>query len=391
MPPRIATNRRSGPILGALLALVAVGSNPVEGQELTLQRDYPGSGPYECPAPVSPVLPSPDERARAGQLATDANQALILADYERVEALLGQAAELDPSSADLAYRRALVLSDLERRQEAMDEFCRSLDLGIEALGVTDARRRLTDLSDALRSSIPAAARDAFDQGILEADAALYTQSLTSFSAAMDIAPEWPEPIFNRGVVNERMGRTQDALRDFRRYLRLVAPDETDAILVSQRIGILEGAASVFPPNPMGALALGFIPGMGHYYTSRPVPGTLTLTTAGMAIAAGFGFRTITTLCLSDTPAGGVCPPVDVVDETVERPYMWAGIGVGAAITLIGAFEAYRKAKARRSEAEAIFGGPPTEGVTGAGLRLDLPSLAVHGDQVDFNLVRVRFR
>ena len=391
MPPRTAPKRRSGPILGVFLALVAVGTTPVEGQELTLQRDYPGSGPYECPAPVSPVLPTPEDRARAGQLATDANQAMILGDFERVRALLQQSVDLDPSSADLAYRHARVLADLERNEAAMVEFCRALDLGVETLGITDARIRLNGLSDLMRSQIPAPARDAFDEGIQTADDALYVESLVAFSRAMELAPEWPEPIFNRGVVNERLGRTQDALRDFRRYLRLVAPDESDAILVSQRIGVLEGAASVFPPSPMGTLALGLIPGMGHYYTSRPVPGTLTLAAAGVAFGVGFGFRNITQLCLTD-PTPTVCPAADVVDETVERPYLLIGLGIGAAITVVSAIEAYRKAKARRAEAEAIFGPQdPTEETSRSSLRLELPTVSVNGDQYDFNIVRLRFR
>ena len=64
------------------------GFKPLAGQELELIRVYPGSGPYECVAPASPVLPTPDDRARAGQLASDANQAMVLGEMDQVQALL---------------------------------------------------------------------------------------------------------------------------------------------------------------------------------------------------------------------------------------------------------------------------------------------------------------
>ena len=84
--------------------VTAAGIEPLLGQELELIRVYPGSGPYECVAPASPVLPSPDDRARAGQLASDANQAMVLGEMNQVQALLQEAVRLDPSSADLAYQ-----------------------------------------------------------------------------------------------------------------------------------------------------------------------------------------------------------------------------------------------------------------------------------------------
>jgi hypothetical protein len=46
--------------------------------------------------------PGPDERAQAGQLASEANQAMILGDFERVATLLQRASALNPTSADLA-------------------------------------------------------------------------------------------------------------------------------------------------------------------------------------------------------------------------------------------------------------------------------------------------
>lgn len=384
MPPRIAPSWRSGPVFGLLLTLM-VGAAPLSGQELELIRVYPGSGPYECLAPTSPVLPSPDERARAGQLASDANQAMILGDLERVQALIEQSVALDPSSADLAYRHARVLEDLERSEAAMAEYCRALDLDVESIGIIDARARLNALSDDIRARIPEQARDAFAQGLELADDSLFAEASRSFTVAVDADPEWPEPLFNRGVVNERAGRTREALRDFRAYLRLVAPDESEAIMVSERIGELEGAASVGTPSPLGTLALGLVPGMGHFYSARPVMGGLTLSLAALAITAGYSYQEVTTVCLVEVPAGGGCPGADIIEELDERPYFWIGVGVAGAITVAAALEAYLAAKGRRDAFTAISEG---DDVT---LEAGLPTISPSGGGIDFNVVRLRFR
>ena len=155
MPPEIASPRRFGLGLSAFLSMFACGITPAAGQELPLQRDYPGSGPYVCPAPIAPVEPSSEERARAGQLASDANQAMILGDLERAEVLLGQAADLDPSSADFAYRRARVLEDVGQIDNAMLEFCRTLSLDVESIGVTDTQFRIDALYATVRMELAA--------------------------------------------------------------------------------------------------------------------------------------------------------------------------------------------------------------------------------------------
>lgn len=380
------------PFFGAFFSVFACGATALEAQDLDpqdqpleLEREYPGAGPYQCLAPVSPVLPSPDDRARAGQLATNANEAMILGDFERVQALLQQSVELDPSSPDLAYRHARVLEDLVRIDDAMVEYCRALDLGVESLGIFDARDRLDGLWNVVRALIPEEARVAFAAGLAEADDSSFTDAIGSFTTAVEVAPDWPAPLYNRGAVHEWAGDQRAALRDFRAYLLLVAPDETDAIRVSQRIGLLEGSASVITPSPTGALALGIVPGMGHYYTSRPMAGTLTLAAAGLALGAGYGFQNITTLCLQDVPAGGVCPMEDVVDELTERPYLLYGVGIAAAITIVGAVDAYLKARNRRDAFAAIRA--PEEAIT---FEAGLPTISTHGSHIDFNFVRLRF-
>ena len=85
-------------------------------------------------------------------------------------------------------------------------------------------------------------------------------------------------------------------------------------------------ASAETPDPSQALVLGLVPGMGHFYTSRPLMGGLTLTTAGMAVVAGLSFQNITVVCLNEVSAGGACPSGEVVRELSERPYFWIWCG-----------------------------------------------------------------
>lgn len=367
------------------LTALAWSCTPVAGQELTLQRDYPGSGPYECPTTAAPVEPTPSQESQAGQLASDAAQAVVLGDLERAEALLEMATEAYEASAELAYQHARVLEEFEGGEAAILEFCRALSLGAESTGFTDARERVDSLYESLRERIPAAAIEAFITGIAQADSSFFTDAIMSFTVSIQEAPEWATPVFNRGVVLERVARIQEGLVDFRRYLE-IAPTTVDAILVSERIGLLEGAASVSTPSPGGALVLGVVPGMGQYYTGRPLGGTLVLALAGGAAATGLLRKNIDVICYNEVPPGEPCPPAEIVREITERPLLLPGLAVAAAVTLMGAIEARVKAKRRRAELDAITGER-----TASRPRLRLPSVTTRGRRVDLNLLRITFR
>lgn len=332
-------------------------------------------------------MSDPADASRAAQLATDANQALILGDFERVRALLEQSIELDPASADLAYRHGNVLEVMGELEPAILEYCRALDLDVQSLGVTGVRQNIDVLWGQIRRQLPEAARNAFEAGLAAADDSLYVEAIESFTAAIDGAPGWGDPIYNRAALHEVTGNVRAALDDLRAYRQVVAdPDDADALEISERIGVLEGAASVSTPSPSGALALGAVPGMGHFFTRRPVPGTITLAAAAGAVAAGILFEQRTTLCLDVVPPSGTCSEASIVDQFSEKPYFWYGVGAAAAITIGGAIDAYLGARRARAEADEIAG----QGVP-VGLSLAAPTISGYGDQVDLNLLRLRFR
>lgn len=386
MPPQNAHVGRSGLVRATFLLVSIWGVTPLSAQELTLQRDFPGLGPFVCPAPVAILEPAPDDRVQAGQLASDAVQAVILGEMLRAEELLVRATELDPASAELAYRHARVLEDLLLSEPAMAEYCRTLSLGAEGDGIDDAQIRIDALYEVVRALIPEDAREAFVTGVSMADLALYEQALESFTLALDLAPDWSAAVYNRAVVYERMGRIAESLEDYRRYLQLT-PSEVDPIVaaVSERIGMLEGLVALPTPSPGGALALGIIPGMGHYYSGRSLGGTVVLAAAAAAVTTGLLFKEITVTCLS--PSAGTCAPGDIVGETTRRPYLWPALGVAGAVTIVGAIEAFVKARGRRNEVSAAL--RPT--VEARGPHISWPSVSARSGRVNLALVVVRFR
>ncbi|MGD8289636.1 MAG: tetratricopeptide repeat protein, partial [Gemmatimonadota bacterium] len=291
-----------GRLFGVVVVSASLWGAPLSGQALPLERDYPGTGPYECPVPVEPVAPTEDQAERASQLTSDALEASILGDLEGARALMEQAAEADPTSPEVAYRYARALEDMEMRQEAISEYCTAIALGAVDAGIQDSRERLDALYEIVRARITDRARTGFVDGLNQADDSLYTASVASFSVAIEEVPDWAEAYYNRAVVLEQLGRIQESLADYRRYLALT-PSEVDPVVVavSQRIGTLEGVVAMPTPSPGGALALGAMPGMGQYYTGRPIAGTLVLAAAGGAIAAGFMVKKVTVRCLNTPP------------------------------------------------------------------------------------------
>jgi tetratricopeptide (TPR) repeat protein len=333
------------------------------------------------------VQPAAEARAQARQLASDAAQAIVLGELARAEELLLGATELDASSFELAYQHARVLEDLLRPADAMAEYCRALALEADHDGAADARVRLELLYEAVRARIPEVARTAFTSGLAFADAAIYDDALGSFTTAVEAAPDWPPAVFNRAVILERLGRIPESLTEYRRYIQLT-PSEIDPVVaaVTERIGMLEGLVALPTPSPGGALALGVaFPGMGQYYTGRGLSGTVVLSLAAGALAAGILHKEVTVHCL--TPSGGTCAPGDVVEETSERPYLWAAIGAAGAVTLAGAIEAFVRARGRRREAAAAA-APPAEA---RGPRISGPTVAARAGRVDLALLVVRFR
>ncbi|HZX67465.1 MAG TPA: tetratricopeptide repeat protein [Candidatus Elarobacter sp.] len=66
---------------------------------------------------------------------------------------------------------------------------------------------------------------------MEADSRHLDVALTQIDAALKVRPNDPRAVYDRGVIFEAMGRNADAVADYRRYLRLVPPDDSRAARV----------------------------------------------------------------------------------------------------------------------------------------------------------------
>jgi tetratricopeptide (TPR) repeat protein len=314
---------------------------------------------------------------------------MILGNMERARDLLDRATEVDPTSADLAYRYGRVLEELGDRPGAIAQFCRVLALESDLPGLEDAGTRLQSLAEADRVEIPDAAVAEFQRGLSLVDEGEMEEAVEAFGLAYEHAPDWADPLYNRGVVQATLGLRALAIADLQEYLAL-RPNALDAIAVSQRIGQLESPGRL--PNPSAALVLGVIPGMGHFYSGRGLGGLTVLGLAGGAVAAGLLIEEVTVQCLDVVQSGQACPPDRILGETTDQPYKTAALGVAAAVTAIGAVEAFIKARRVRAEGRIEDAGED-EGPGGLALgpaRVLGPSVTARGKRLDLSLVRVFF-
>lgn len=370
------------------LAAIALADRPVTAQELPLRREYPGSGPYLCPAPPDASVPSMEALEQASQLGSAANQADILGDLDRARDLLARATEVDPTSATLAYRYGRVLEDLGARPDAMAQYCRVLALAADEDAdedmeeFSDASKRLQSLHAESWPDIPEDAVQAFVIGLNLADEGRDQAAATSLASAEWLAPLWADAAYNQGVVLDRLGRRAESADAFRRYLAL-QPEADDAILVSERIGELQGGNGGLA-NPQAALTLGMLmPGMGQVYSGRPKVGLTVLGLVGGAVTAGLLVREVSTQCLTNDTGLEGCPAGQVYFEKTDRPYLMPALGVAAAVTVVSAIEAFIKARRAPTHAHQGRSEPRTNHVS-------LPAVSTRGRAVDVSVVRITF-
>jgi tetratricopeptide (TPR) repeat protein len=322
---------------------------------------------------------------QATQLGSEAYQENILGNQVRARDLYERATELDPTSALLAFRYGIILADLGETGPAEDQLCRAEALGAREQAVGDPRPQLEALWRTREMDLPEEARDHFLNGLLQVTLGDLRGAEEAFSAAFLAAPEWGHPVYNRGVVRIRLGEPDLAVEDLQLYLA-IAPDAEDAMLVSQRIGQLQirPGSTVSPGTALGLGLL--IPGMGQFYSGRALSGFGVLAVAGGAIAAGFLIEEVETRCVGSPPSGGECPPDRIVSESTNNPYMIHGLAAAGVVALVGAVEAYFKAKRPPSLSEP---GEIVEIDVGSA-RISGPSFTASGARIKLNLLRVTF-
>ncbi len=215
-------------------------------------------------AQVYAVLGRPEEAIAhySSAMAMDPNYSEY---YNERGNLLLRGGRLEEAHAD--YLRAIELSppyfesltnlgqcarQLGRMEEAVDAYTRALDLEpgqlLALLGRAQACEELELWSDAVED-YTAALRLKADQWEAFANraAALFQlgrlpECLVDLDQAIELAPQQPDLFHNRGLVQEALRNLERAAEDFRACLAL-GPAESDAIVVSSRLQLLEAEAA----------------------------------------------------------------------------------------------------------------------------------------------------
>lgn len=138
-------------------------SDPLErdrtlSAQLELERARPADAadalPASCAVGPTPAAPTADQRARAVALEQRAAESEWVGDIRAARDLHRQAARLDASSEEIAYRLARADEALGDRREAVGQYCRFLALAPQAKNAAEVRSRLTALAAPARAAAP---------------------------------------------------------------------------------------------------------------------------------------------------------------------------------------------------------------------------------------------
>lgn len=340
--PSVAAGRRSGrrPAAFALMcvtATLAAPLAPLAAQDRGPVRTSEDSQPYSCaPVPRS-IEPTPQQQAHAQELASAARQAVVLGNLGRARNLLVRAAQSDPTAPSVRYYLARVLDDQGDREQALAEYCRTLDLGAPRDEAVFARERMRALTD--------------PEGLQVRDDAI------ADDARIPDDPIADEARIPDDSIAEDLRISDDSTAE---DLRI----SDGAIGPSRSTGPLRTRSARGGASPTVALALGMlVPGLGQYYSGRPVRGGVVASLAVGALASGFFVQKRSIGCLDPAGAGGGgCLPDDIARVKVSRPYLTAGIAVAGGVALLGALDAYFGARERREvQTFTEARGPQVEG------------------------------
>jgi tetratricopeptide (TPR) repeat protein len=372
-------------LLGLALSLLLVPRG--SAQELIPRVELPPPPPGACElaeaaTPVSRSVSEAD-REEARSLMAEAGQASILGEDARARSLLRRASDLDPLSPEIAYRLGRLLDAAGEEEAALVEFCRYLALEPDGADAPEVETRVDMLAPPAPDPFPAAAREAFRQGLSALDRRAFDEAALQFSRALVERPDWPDAHYNRGLAYLGAGRAGAGRADLERYLEL-EPGAPEAGAVARRLEALTPVAGPVR-SPATALVTGLVlPGMGHVYAGRPGTGLAILAGAGGSAAAGLLYTQVEVNCLVP-PVDGRCPAGQVAERRETRPLLVPGLAVAAVITVAGAVHAYVQAGAApgrgvasRGPMGAASAGPSLDVATGDGwalsLEVELPRL-----------------
>ena len=167
--------------------------------------------------------PLPAAASEAEGLASEANQATILGQYQEARTLLSEAAGLDRTSASVSYSLGRLLEGGGEQEAALSEFCRFLGIDPQAPEITDVEERVERIGIEVGALGVSPARAALEEGMRAFDLGDYDGAVLDFSRALVELPDWDQAHFNRAVAYLDSGRAAAGAADLQFYLEL-APE-----------------------------------------------------------------------------------------------------------------------------------------------------------------------
>jgi tetratricopeptide (TPR) repeat protein len=325
----------------AQLVPLMLAAQAVRPREPLKEGQPPPASSTPCPSAVDPPSPTDEQRRRARDLAQRALQAALLGDSATARDELRQAAALDRTDADLAYRLGRAHETVRASADAVSEYCRFLTLAPSAPEAADVRARVSALASPATDPRAAAGRSTFQGGVDAYESGRMADAEAAFSATIRQEPQWAEPYYNRAMTSLARGANEAAVRDLEQFLRL-KPETDDRAAIVARIALLRRVTF----SPSTALTAGLaLPGAGQYYTRRPLRGGITSLGAGAALAVALLQRTTT----STVEQTGIDPfgneyTYTTTRQSRERPYLVAASAVAVAISVGSAIDAFRYAQ-----------------------------------------------
>lgn len=301
----------------------------------------PTASSMPCPSTADPVSPTDEQRREARDLAQRALEAALLGDSATARDELRQAAALDPTDADLAYRLGRAHESVRASAEAVVEYCRFLGLAPSAPEAAEVRARMGALASPAADPRIAAITSAFQTGVQAYESGRMANAEVAFSTAIRGEPQWAEPYYNRAMTLLARGENGPAVRDLEQFLRL-KPETDDRAAIVARIASLRRVTF----SPGTALATGLVlPGAGQYYTRRPVRGVLTSLGVGTALIIALMQETTTsTVEQTGTDPFGNEYTYTTTQQSRERPYAFPATVAAIAISVGSAIDAFKYAQ-----------------------------------------------
>lgn len=323
-----------------LVPLVLAAQTAPHREPLKVGQPPPASS-RPCPPAADPVTPTDEQRRSARDLAQRALQSALLGDAATAREELEEAAALDPTDADLAYRLGRAHETVGAAPDAVIEYCRFLTLAPSAPESAEVRARVSALTSPATDSRAAATMSAFQAGVNAYVSGHMADAEAAFSTTILREPQWAEPYYNRAITSLARGANEAAVRDLEEFLRL-KPETDDRAAIVARIASLRRAR--FSPSTALAASLA-LPGAGQFYTRRHARGVITSLGVGTAVVVALMQRTTTsTIQQTGTDPFGNEYTYTTTRRSRERPYALPASVVAVAISVGSAIDAFKYAQ-----------------------------------------------